>query len=644
VQKLSLRQKLRYHFDNVMARGAPAQVGMLLLVIAAIVLITATLLVFFARPDSDPNVPDSYVHIVWRSLMHTIDPGNLGGDNEKDWTFLFVMLFATMGGIFVVSAFIGILNTSLEERLANLRKGRSLVAETGHTVILGYTPKIHTLLHELAEANANQPRACVVILAEKDKVVMDDEIRARLHRKLKVVTRSGSPTSVVDLGIVNLASAKSIIVLSPESDEEGEPLAPHESDTIVLKTLLAVQRSAESAGTEKYHVVAELQDEKILAVARMVVGEHAALILGPPLISRLLVQTGRQSGLSAVFTELLDFGGSEIYIQPEPKLIGKTFLDALLAYDDSSIMGLLDKDEKLLLPPPFDYRIREGDQVIAISEDDDTVIVNGRAFKVDEKDVIQAPPPFEKKPERTLILGTSERLTLVLADLAPYCAEGSSTVIVGEDAALGEEGVAESVAAFPHLHPSFREGDITERKLLDSLEVTSFDHILVLSESAGRSVDVADARTMVTLFHLRDISRKTGKSVSVTTEMLDIQNRELAQAAQADDFIVSNMLVALMVSQLSENRHLVEVFDELFTYGGHDIRIKPASHYVAAGAEVDFYTIVAVAARRNEIALGYRMGKRGNDPMAFGVVVNPKKHVKQRYAAEDQIVVLTRVE
>src|SRR5262249_8616753 len=154
------------------------------------------------------------------------------------------------------------------------------------------------------------------------------------------------------------------------------------------------------------------------------------------------------------------------------KLVGKTFRDALVAYDDSALMGLLDATEQLLLPPPLDYVIRDGDQVIAISEDDDTVIVNGRAFRVDEKDVIANPPPFEKKPERTLILGTSERLGLVLGDLAPYCAEGSATVIVGEDQKLGDKAVAESKTAFPHLGASFRLGDITERKLLDTLDVT----------------------------------------------------------------------------------------------------------------------------------------------------------------------------
>jgi hypothetical protein len=647
VQNLTRRQKLRYHFDNLMAKGAPAQIALLLALSLTIVILFA-LCVQIITPDDIPKVEggadhESFGHVMWRTLMRTIDTGNLGSDNGT-WTYMFLMLGATLGGIFVVSAFIGILNTSLEERLAGLRKGRSLVAEAGHTVILGFTPKIHTLLHELAEANANQPHACVVVMAHKDKVAMDDEIRTRLHKKLKVVTRSGIPTSVDDLAIVNLPSCKSVIVLSPENDEHGEPMQPHESDTIVLKTLLAVTKSAEHA-EHKYHIVAELQDKRILEVARMVVGESAALLLGPPLISRLMVQTGRQSGLSAVFTELLDFGGSEIYIQPEPKLVGKSFREALVAYDDSSLMGLLDAKDNLLLPPKFDYTIREGDQVIAISEDDDTVIVNGAPTQVDESKVVLDPPTVVKGAERTLVLGTSERLALVLRDLAPYCADGSTTMVVGEDAKIGDAAAAEASADFKHLGVEFRAGDVTDRKLLDSLGVATFDNILLLSESAGRSVDVSDARTMVTLLHLRDILRKAKGKVPVTTEMLQIENRELAVVAEADDFIVSNTLVALMVSQLSENRHLVRVFDELFTYGGHDIRIRPAAHYVKPDVEVDFYTVVEMAARRNEIAIGYRMGRKAKDPAAqFGVVVNPKKHAKVKLGADDQVVVLTKVD
>ncbi len=625
-----------------MARGAGPQIAVLALLSVVIVVITAAVILLggFAQDDKGEGPP--FIMLVWRSFMHELDPGNVGGDNGG-WPFLLLMLFATLGGIFVLSAFIGILNTFLSERLANLRKGRSLVVEKGHTVILGWTPKVHTLLSELAEANANKPKACVVILAAIDKATMDDEVRTRLVRKMKVVTRTGDPMSVRDLEIVNLAGSKSIIVMSPERDDKGEPLPPHHADTIVLKTLLAVGK-LQPERDKRFHIVAELQDEKILDVARMVVGREAALLLGPPLVSRLLVHTGRFSGLSAVFTELLDFGGSEIYIQLEPKLVGRTFREALALYDDSAPIGVITAQNQLLLPPKFTYTIAPGDHIIAISEDDDTVIVNGRPTPIREEVLAKEEGPVRKRAEKQLILGTNERLGLVLRELAPYAALGSQTLVVGENGSLGEAVAAATRTLFPHLNANFRRGDMSDRSLLDSLNVTSYEHILVLAESTGRSHDVADARTMVTLLHLRDIMRRAKKSVPITTEILDVQNRELAAVAEADDFVVSNNLVALMVAQLSENEHLVRVFDELLTYGGHDLRIRPAATYVVPGSDVDMYQVVEAAARRNEVFIGYRLGVHAKDPTRkFGVVVNPKKHVRLTLDPSDQIIVLTQV-
>jgi len=53
---------------------------------------------------------------------------------------------------------------------------------------------------------------------------------------------------------------------------------------------------------------------------------------------------------------------------------------------------------------------------------------------------------------------------------------------------------------------------------------------------------------------------------------------------------------------------------------------------------------VEAAARRNEVFIGYRVGRRAKDPTKqFGVVVNPKKHVRLRLDANDQIIVLTQV-
>ena len=645
MSQITTRQKLRYHFDNLMARGAGAQIGLLAVISLVLVLITAVVvLVFGVAPEVEGGGSPGFGEMFWSSMMRTLDAGNMA-DDRGSWVFMAMMLFITLGGIFVLSALIGILNGALGNVIDDLRKGKSLVVEQGHTVILGFTEKIHALLSELAEANANKPNACVVVLSDKDKTQMDDEIRARLEaagKKLKVVTRSGSALSLQDLEILNLTSARSIVILSPEHNPDGSSMSPNEADTIVLKTLLAVHKSLNDAGGgEKPSLIAEIQSEKTQSVARMVLGDEAVLLLSPPLISRLLVQTGRQSGLSVVYTELLDFGGDEMYIQPEPRLVGTSFYGALFAYEDSALMGVLSAGGDLMLPPAMDYQIAPGDQIIAISQDDDTLVCNGAGgTTIVQQAIVQAAAVTAMKPERTLILGTSERLGLVLGELGQYVAPGSETVVIGEDEGA-KEVLARVAPSVPKMKMSFRAGDITDRTLLDAVNVPTFDHVMVLSEGAGRTQEFADARTLIALLHLRDIDQRSGKDVPVTTEMLDIQNRELATVADADDFIISNTLISLLMAQVSENRHLARVFDQLFRPEGHEIYLKPAKDYVVPGAEIDFYTLVDAAARKNQVAIGYRIGAQAKDAgAAYGVKTNPKKSGRFALGPEDKVIVL----
>src|SRR5207248_843913 len=84
------------------------------------------------------------------------------------------------------------------------------------------------------------------------------------------------------------------------------------------------------------------------------------------------VQSARQSGLSAVYTDLLDFEGDEIYMTPARSLAGRTFHALLFAFRTSSVIGLQRADGTTLLNPPMDTILEENDQVILIAEDDTT--------------------------------------------------------------------------------------------------------------------------------------------------------------------------------------------------------------------------------------------------------------------------------
>jgi hypothetical protein len=123
--------------------------------------------------------------------------------------------------------------------------------------------------------------------------------------------------------------------------------------------------------------------------------------------------------------------------------------------------------------------------------------------------------------------------------------------------------------------------------------------------------------------------------------MLDIRNRNLADVTRADDFIVSDKLVSLMIAQISENKQLNSVFVDMFDPEGAEIYLKPVMDYVQVGKPVDFYTIVEAARQRGELAIGYRQVKYARQAdKAYGVTVNPAKSEKVTFDKEDWVVVV----
>jgi ion channel POLLUX/CASTOR len=626
MRTITLADRLRYWFDNTISRGPVALIGWLFAVIAALVL-TSSLLVYATgiAPEAGGRRP-GFLETLWLNLMRTIDPGNLGGD-EGSWPFLLSMLAVTAGGILVFSTLIGVIFTGIDNKLTELRKGRSFVVERGHTIIFGWSPEIFSVIAELVVANESRRSACIAILAEKDKVEMEDEIRERVGKtkNTRVVCRTGDPIDVDDVEIVNPHDARSIIVLSPEDEE---------ADSQVIKTLLALTNNPDRR-KDPYHIVSRIREPENLGVARMVGRSEVELVPVDDLIARITAQTCRQSGLSVVYTDLLDFGGDEIYFSREAGLAGMTFGEALMAYEKSSIIGLRRNDGRIKLNPPMDTEISSEDAVILIAEDDSAITLSENTHPEIEVGAIRKPRPREQKPERTLILGWNDRAPTIIAQLDGYVPSGSEVTVIAQD------GAGFPAHKLRHQTVAFRAGNTTNRRTLDGLDVPSYDHVIVLSYSDELNHKEADSRTLVTLLHLREIADQNGHSFSIVSEMLDDRNRELAEVTRADDFIVSDRLVSLMMCQVSENKELSAVFEDLIDPEGSELYLKPADEYVKPGVPLNFYTVIEAARRRDEVAVGYRVKAETGDPhRSYGVHLNPDKSQRITFTESDGVILL----
>ena len=335
--KSSFKQKFQYWFDNMMSRGLAAQIALLAAFSLAIIF-TVSLFVKLIGAAPERN----FLEVAWISLMRTLDAGTMGGDTGP-WTYLLSMLAVTLGGVFVVSALIGVLSAGVEDKLAELRKGRSIVLEQGHTIILGWSPQVFTIVAELVIANENQKRPAIAILADRDKVEMEEEISVRVPelKNTRVVCRSGSPIDPADLAIVRPQTARSVIIL-PQGDMP---------DASVVKAILALTHFRDGRA-EPYHIVTQVRNSRTLDVLKLVgTRDHITPLVTGDLIARVTAQTSRQSGLSVVYTELLDFGGDEIYFHEEPGLEEKTYGEALSAFEELTIIGMQTADGTVSLNP-----------------------------------------------------------------------------------------------------------------------------------------------------------------------------------------------------------------------------------------------------------------------------------------------------
>src|SRR5262245_46963622 len=214
-RKIGFRARLRYWFDNTMSRGIVSLIGWLAAISVALIVVTAIALRF-----TDPNASSQRGHGIFTELWDTfVTTFALAVPTDTTLAPIVIALWFVLavGGIFIVSALVGLLTNAFQQKVEQLRKGRSPIVESDHTVILGWSDQIYTVVSELVEANESRRRATVAILAEQDKVDMDEWLRHRLGKtgRTQVITRNGSPLDLSDLELMNLNQARSIIVLAP---------------------------------------------------------------------------------------------------------------------------------------------------------------------------------------------------------------------------------------------------------------------------------------------------------------------------------------------------------------------------------------------------------------------------------------------
>ena len=241
----------------------------------------------------------------------------------------------------------------------------------------------------------------------------------------------------------------------------------------------------------------------------------------------------------------------------------------------------------------------------------------------------------EHQTESLILIGWNDIAPQIIQELDPYVAPGS-TLVVAVDDDLVERGSLALPTQLANIECRVLDRTLDRAGLHTVVAAERFDHAIVLCYRDGLTEAQADARVLLTLLHLRSAIDEAGIDTNIVAELLDERDVDLFPEENSGEFIVSERLTALIMAQLSENRELAPVFEDLLDEAGSELYLIPAASYLEVDRAVDFADIVATARSRNQVAIGYQRF----DGTKVEVVINPNKGSTVSLGTADSLIVL----
>ncbi|HPG42342.1 MAG TPA: hypothetical protein PLJ98_00870 [Acholeplasmataceae bacterium] len=402
----------------------------------------------------------------------------------------------------------------------NAKQGKNKLYVYDHILILNWNYKA---LELIADYRYDDDTNTIVILSDRPKEDIEEDIKRKFYRKeqkkMNIIVREGEVFSKHDLMDVCIEKAKTIMILADEQDHQS---AAH-LDMLAMKTLMLV---AHLNLSDDQTILIEVKEQKSIGlikdyIAKNTSRSHQILPLLPDeLMGRLIAQTLLMPTLHKVYHELFSFEGAEFYTLPEqnPREFMESHHKAIPIYTLNDHLYVLSESS------------------LCVKERRNQPLHSYTPLKFHHES------RYHKK--HIVIFGKNQKLPYILDSIKLYERENKTEVKVS----LVESNEAKDIEIF-----------------MDSNE--KIDHIVILSED-HLSPEEYDSDVLLTLLMTQELAKKHHAEIII--ELLDPRHYDIAQSYNVNNTIISNEYVSHMMTQLSKNRHLYDLFIDLLTYDAYD--------------------------------------------------------------------------
>lgn len=579
---------LRYHFENKITKSS--NFVLFLLMVSAL---TALIMVAF-QYSIGVLEQNNFINSWWDSLTSIISIGEGNSLETRLVNFLFWCLNVAISG-----TIIAFLTTKVSGFIFNLNKGRSIIIDKDHYVIIGWNPNIFKIFKEIENANLNVIKPTILCFNSMDNVEMRAKIDLEYpdQKKLRILTRTGDCYNISELGIANLQEARSVIVLDDMLIENYN----------IETTILAIRKNIPKFNVP---IIAQFADPTNIKILSNIRGNNVIGVHTNSIIASVTSQSIRNKYISMVFMDFLDYDGDEIYFYSSEQFVGLNYMQASLYMDKVTLIGIINNKGEINLNPDKAILISDGDQLVVIAADDLININIEKNYDVATSlNEIQINNAIKNDTNKKAILffGWSELGQEILNKTIPFLDKDCEvSVAYRTDLVTNLPFIEHNDTVNISLLPFDKNRQlITSDYLLEN----NFEIILILGYNDCLSEEVADTFTLMQNLHLKSSLHEISiiNKPRIVLQLNDGSKKNLIDIEEDNEFIVSDVLSSLLMTQLADNPKLKIIFDELFSVEGAVIHIHPISEYldITSFTQVKVTDLIISCLSCNETFIGY---------------------------------------
>lgn len=577
---------------------------------------------YFCFRDVLAKESTSFWDTVFNVFVMILDAGNISeivGNNTNAVLAIVSIIVILIGTVIFTGAIIGYFTNLISDFIVSANAGNRRLKVSNHVVIINWNNRASEIVNDLLYSDEDE---IVVVLVNSDREKTELEINNRIsdtierersklkkeaenliaqgelkkyqykkyiksHLKTKgltVIVREGETYSLKQLNDISILSAKCVIILGKDDNEDvckfnrNEQFKQKEKGNInTIKTLVQVSEltsSDESFDNQK--VVVEVEDDWTMSLIEKIINHkqkrgkcNIVPIPVNKILGQILSQFSIMPELNTVYSELFSNKGATFYSKSlnENDKMKEDFEEYLSKHNASIPITVMDGETPEL------FYIAENESDYDVTDDNKVVVYDA--------DIVE---DYQFEPKHIVIIGHNSKTLDILEGFNSFFQEWDHSknfidiMIIDDAENLKKYDSYRDKEKYRYIskvvEADVYDRDIISRELNEYIDSHTEDtSVLILSDDNVPSEDI-DSNALTYLIYVQDIIAEhrinypdfAEESVDVVVELLNPKNYDVARSYSINNIIISNRYISKMIAQVGEKEAIYDFYKDILTY------------------------------------------------------------------------------